>query len=178
VLLDLADSMLKERRDADAVPPLERLVARHPELKDNERLGRILLAAAASNDKQAAAKSHALLTGPMGETGAALVYELSLKRDVRDAVRERAEKWLTSKDFERIAPLSVYAAVRLRAAASCEDKHALLDFAGKAGGKYVLAYLKELDGRKACTPENLDQCYPCLKSDSRLSDTIAKLEGR
>jgi hypothetical protein len=178
VLLDLAESMLAQRRDADAVPPLERLIARRPELKDHERLGRILLTAAASNDKQAAAKSYALLTGPMGETGAALLYELSLKSEVRDGVRERAEKWLASKEFERVAPLSVYAAVRLRKAASCEDKHALLEFAGKAGGKYVLSYLKELDGKKTCAPDNLEQCYPCLKSDERLAETIARLEKR
>jgi hypothetical protein len=178
VLLDLAQSMLAQRRDADAVPPLERLIARRPELKDDERLGRILLTAAASTDKQAAARSHALLTGPMGETGAALLYELSLKSEVRDGVRERAEKWLASKEFERVAPLSVYAAVRLRKATSCEDKHALLEFAGKAGGKYVLSYLKELDAKKTCAPDDLEHCYPCLKSDGKLAETIAKLEGR
>jgi hypothetical protein len=177
VLLDLSESMLAQRRDADALPPLERLVARRPELKDNERLGRILIAAAASNDRLAAAKSHALLTGPMGEAGAALVYELSLKTDVRDGVRQRAEGWLASKDFDRVAPLPVYAAVRLRKASSCEDKRALLDFAAKAGGKYVLTYLKEIESKKACAPDDLD-CYSCLRSDPRLSQTIAKLEGR
>jgi hypothetical protein len=178
VLLDLAESMLAQRRDADAVPPLERLIARHPELKTNERVGRLLLSAAASNDRQAASQSHALLTGPMGESGAALLYELSLKSDVREAVRKRAQSWLASKEFERVASLQVYAAVRLRKAASCEDKHALLEFAGKAGGKYVLSYLKELEQKKACAPDDLVHCYPCMRNDSRLADTIAKLEAK
>jgi hypothetical protein len=177
VLLDLAESMLAERRAADALPPLERLIARQPETKTNERLGRMLLATAASSDRVAAGKSHALLTGPMGETGAALVYELSLKSDLRDGVRQRAETWLKSKDFERVAPLPVYAAVRLRNASSCEDKRALLEFAGKAGGKYVLSYLKEIESKQACAADDLD-CYSCLRSDPRLSQTIAKLEGK
>jgi hypothetical protein len=177
VLLDLAESLLSQRRDADAVPPLERLIARHPELKNNDRLGRLLLRAAASTDRQAAAQSHALLTGPMGEAGAALLYELSLKSDVREGVRVRVQNWLASKEFERVAPLPVYAAVRLRNAQSCEDKHALLDFAGKAGGKYVLSYLKELEKKKFCAPDDLVHCYPCMRNDTLLADTIAKLES-
>ena len=178
VLLDLSESMLTQRRDADAVSPLERLITRHPEFKDNERLGRLLLRAAASNDRQAATQAHALLTGPMGESGAALLYELSLKPDLRDGVRQRVQSWLASKDFERVAPLPVYAAVRLRNAPTCEDKHALLDFAAKAGGKYVLAYLKELEGKKLCAPDDLEHCYPCMRNDTRLAETIGKLEGR
>jgi hypothetical protein len=114
----------------------------------------------------------------MGETGAALLYELSLKPDVRDAVRQRARSWLASKDFERVAPLPVYAAVRLRNAPSCEQKRDLLDFAGKAGGKYVLTYLKELEQKKACAPDDMENCFECLRADSRLVDTIAKIEGR
>ncbi|HEY3493559.1 MAG TPA: hypothetical protein VGK73_02690 [Polyangiaceae bacterium] len=178
VLLDLSESMLAQRRDADAVSPLERLITRHPELKDNDRLGRILLRAAASTDRQAASQAHGLLTGPMGESGAALLYELSLKPELRDGVRQRVQTWLASKDFERVAPLPVYAAVRLRNAASCEDKHALLEFAGKAGGKYVLTYLKELESKKACAPDDLVHCYPCMRNDTRLTETIARLEGR
>jgi hypothetical protein len=176
VLLDLAESLLAQHRDGDVPSLLGRLIVRRPELKDDERLKRLLLSAAASDDRRASSEAHALLTGPMGETGAALVYELSLKPDVRDPVRLRAQNWLTSKDFERNAALPVYAAAKLRSAKTCEDKHALLDFAGAVGGKYVLSYLHELEGQTSCKPEDLVHCQPCLRNDSRLSDTIAKLE--
>jgi hypothetical protein len=176
VLLDLAESLIAQRREAEVIPILERLIARQPQLKDDPRVGRLLMITAAVEERRAAAGSYALLTGPMGETGAALMYELSQRKDVRDGVRRRAASWLESKEFERVAPLTVYAAVRLREADSCEDKHGLLDFAGKAGGKYVLAYLQELDRKKLCAADDLVNCYPCMRNDSLLADTIAKVE--
>ena len=178
VLLDLAESLITQHRAGDVPSLLGRLIVRRPELKDDERLKRLLLAAAASDDRRASSEAHALLTGPMGETGAALVYELSVKPDVRDPVRLRAQSWLGSKDFERNAALPVYAAAKLRRAKTCEDKQALLDFAGAVGGPYVLAYLHELEGQTTCKPDDLLHCQPCLQNDSRLSDTIAKLEPR
>lgn len=176
VLLELADSLVAQRREAEVIPLLERLIARQPQLKDDPRVGRLLMTTAAAEERRAAAGSYELLTGAMGETGAALMYELSQKKDVREGVRRRAASWLDSKEFERVAPLSVFAAVRLRKADSCEDKHALLGFAGKAGGKYVLAYLQELDRRKLCAADDLVNCYPCMRNDSLLADTIAKVE--
>jgi hypothetical protein len=178
VLLDLGNQLLSQRRDADVPPLVARLIAREPAKKDDPRVGKILLAAASSDDRKAAADSHALLTGPMGETGAALVYELSVKPGVRAGIRTRAQSWLGSKEFERVASLPVFAAQKLRAAKACEDKHALLDFAERAGGKYVLEYLKELDKKKACAPDDLVHCYPCMRNDSKLSDVIASLERR
>ena len=178
VLLDLADSLLAQHHDADVPSLLARLLARHPELKDDARLKGILLSTAASSDWHASSDSFELLTGPMGESGAALVYELSLQRNLSDASRRRTERWLGGKDFERTAALSVYAAQKLRSAKSCEQKHALLDFAGDAGGKYVLDYLQDLDHRTSCAADDLEHCYPCMRSDSRLKTTLAKLERR
>ena len=176
VLLDLAESLIAQHREGDVIPVVERLIARRPELKDDARLGRILMTTSAVDERRAATGSYTLLTGAMGETGAALMYELSLRKDVRDGVRRRAATWLGTKDFERVAPLPVYAAVRLRNATTCEDKHALLDFAGKAGGKYVLSYLRELDQKKLCAADDLVNCYPCMRNDNLLSETIAKVE--
>jgi hypothetical protein len=176
VLLELADSLIAQRREADVIPILERLITRQPELKDDPRVARILMTTAAVEERRAATGSYTLLTGVMGESGAALMYELSQKRDVREGVRRRAATWLDSKEFERVAPLTVYAAVRLRKAETCEEKHALLDFAGKAGGKYVLAYLQELDRKKLCAADDLVNCYPCMRNDGLLGDTIAKIE--
>jgi hypothetical protein len=176
VLLDLAHSLIAQRREADVIPILERLIARQPELKDDARVGRLLMTTAAVEERRAAAGSYELLTGARGETGAALMYELSRKKDVREGVRRRAAPWLESTEFERAASVPVYAAVRLQKADSCEDKHGLLEFAGKAGGKYVLEYLRELDRKKLCAADDLVNCYPCMRNDSRLADTIAKVE--
>jgi hypothetical protein len=176
VLLELCDSFLAEHRDADVPAIVARLIARQPTLKDDARVKRVLLAAAGSADRKASSEAHALLTGAMGETGASLVYELSVDRDVRDAARLRSQNWTTTKDFERVASLPVYAAAKLRNAKTCEDKHALLDFAASVGGSYVRSYLHELEGQTSCKPEDLVHCQPCLRNDSRLSDAITKLD--
>lgn len=176
VLLDLGAQLLSQQKDAEVPSLVARLIAREPARKDDPRVGKLLLAAAASDDRKAAADAHALLTGPMGEAGAALVYELSLMSGVRDGVRTRAQTWLASKEFERVASLPVFAAQKLRSAKTCEDKHALLDFAGRAGGKHVLSYLKEVEKRKACAPDDLEHCYPCMRNDNKLSEVIASLE--
>jgi hypothetical protein len=176
VLLDLADSLLAQHLDGEVPSLLARLVTRRPELKDDARLKGILLSAAGSKDFRAASESFELLSGAMGESGAALLYELSLKRDVSDGTRRRAERWLASKDFERVAALPVFAAQRLRSAKTCEAKLGLLDFAADAGGKYVLDYLHELDEHTSCAANDLEHCYPCLRSDNRLHTAIAKLE--
>jgi hypothetical protein len=178
VLLELGEHLLGQKKAADVPPLVARLIARDPTKKDDPRVGKLLLSAAASDDRKAAADSHALLTGPMGETGATLVYELSLKPGVRDGIRTRAQTWLASKDFERVASLPVFAAQKLRAAKTCEDKHALLDFAARAGGPHVLEYLKEVERKKACAPDDLEHCYPCMRNDNKLSDVITSLEKR
>jgi hypothetical protein len=176
VLLALASSLLDQHRDGAVPAVASRLIARHPELVRDERLQRVVLRAAASSDTRAATDAFGLLTGPMGEAGAGLVYALSLEPGVRRGVRERARTYLASKDFERVASLPVFAAEQLRSAKSCEDKRGLLDFAARVGGPEVLAYLKELERQTSCGPEDLEHCYPCLASDHRLADTIAKLE--
>jgi hypothetical protein len=176
VLLALASSLLDQHRDADVPALAGRLIARHPELVNDARLQHIVLTVAGSSDSRAATDGFALLTGPMGETGAGLVYALALKSDTRRSARQRAQTYLSSKDFERIAPLPVFAAEKLRSAKSCEDKRGLLDFASQVGGPQVLDYLKELEHRTSCGPEDLEHCYPCLAGDHRLADTIAKLE--
>jgi hypothetical protein len=176
VLLDLADSLLADHRDADVPAVVARLIARQPELKNDAGVKRVLLSAAGSDDRKAAGDAYALLTGPMGEAGAALLYELSVDRTVRAPVRTRAQAFTASKDFEKVAALSVYAAAKLRNAKTCEDKHALLDFGANVGGKYVLDYLHELEGQTSCKPDDLVHCQPCLRNDSRLSDALAKLD--
>jgi hypothetical protein len=177
VLLDLGSSLILEKRPSDVPSLVARLIAREPEMKNDPRVHKLLFATAASDDRRVAAETYTLLTGPMGEAGAALLYEIASDSEVRKAVRARARAWLATKDFERLAPLSVYAAAKIEMAKSCEDKYALLDFAQRAGGKYVLKVLKDIEKKKACEPDDLDNCYPCMRNDGKLSDAIARIEG-
>lgn len=178
ILVGLAENLLAARRDAEAVPVLERALARNAKLTDDPDFLRVVKRAALSEDRMAAAQTYALLVGPMGERGAEILYEISVSADSRRGVRERAAYFVYTKDFERKAPLPLYAAFKLVSASTCEAKKSLLPFAAEAGGRHALAYLKELDARKVCTLEDLDNCYSCMNADEELPRTIAEIEAR
>ena len=178
ILVSLAENLLAARRDTEAVPVLERALARNPKLTDDPGFLRVVKRAALSEDRLAAAQAYALLVGPMGERGAEILYEISVSPASRPSVRERAAYFVYTKDFERKAPLPLYAAFKLVSAPTCEAKKSLLPFAAEAGGRHALAYLKELDQRKACTLDDLDNCYSCMNTDEELPRTIAEIEAR
>ncbi len=178
ILLAQAERLLSDKRDSEVAPLLDRALARKPELKTDARIAKVLRRVAASDDRAAAADGFTMLAGPMGETGAEVLYELSLDEKVRKGVRQRADIWLRGKDFDRNASLPLYAAVKLRSAKTCEAKQGLLEFAADAGDAHVLSYLRELEKKTVCSPDDLENCYPCLRSDSRLENAIAKLSQR
>lgn len=178
ILVSLAENLLAARRDTEAVPVLERALARSPKLTDDPGFVRVVKRAALSEDRLAAAQAYALLVGPMGERGAEILYEISVSPASRPSVRERAAYFVYTKDFERKAPLPLYAAFKLVSAPTCEAKKSLLPFAAEAGGRHALAYLKELDQRKVCTLDDLDNCYSCMNTDEELPRTIAEIEAR
>jgi hypothetical protein len=178
ILVGLAENLSSEGRDAEAVPVLERALARNPHLTDDPAFLRALKRTALSEDRVAASAAYALLVGPMGERGAEILYELSISPAARRGVRERAAYYVYTKDFEHKAPLPLYAAFKLLSAQTCEAKKSLLPFAAEAGGRHALDYLRELDKRKVCSLDDFDNCYPCMNADEELPDTIAKIETR
>lgn len=178
ILVTLAESLLAERQDAEAVRVLERALLRNPKLSKDAPFVDVLKRTALSADRSAATSAYALLTGPMGERGAEILYEFSLPSAPKSSIRERAEAWVQTKDFERKAPLTLYAALKLRGAESCEEKKNLLGFAAEAGGRHVLEYLKELDAHKVCSLDDLENCHSCMNFDDALPRAIAELESR
>jgi len=177
LLLNSAATFLNEERAGEAVTLVERALLRSPELRSDPRVGKILLRAANAEEDATSKAAFGLLEGPMAESGAELLYELSQDRSAKDAARRRAQSWIRSKQFAKAAPLPLYTLVRLRSAKTCEDKHALLGLA-QGGGKPTLEYLKQLQARSTCAPDDLVNCYPCMRADTKLVDTIAELERR
>ncbi|MGC4089328.1 MAG: hypothetical protein QM756_15865 [Polyangiaceae bacterium] len=177
LLLNSANAFASDGRDVEAVALVERAVLRNPELRTDERVAKVLLRTVYSEDKNAVSTSFALMEGPMLERGAELMYELSLASSVQEAPRRRAQSYLRSKEFTKTASLPLFILVKLRQAKTCEDKRALLGLAN-GGGRQTLEYLRELEAHTTCSPDDLVNCYPCLRVDSRLTDTIATLSKR
>jgi hypothetical protein len=151
---------------------------RQPELKSDARVGAVLARTARSESTAVAEESFSQLSTAMGEQGAAIIYGLSFDSTIRDATKKRAETFLQSKDFDKVASASLYATVKLRAAKTCEQKRALLGLAADVGEQQTLDYLKELEARVVCRANDLANCYPCLAQDARLVDAMSRIEKR
>jgi hypothetical protein len=178
VFLALASDYVRDHREVEAVALVSRVLARQPELKDDPRIAAVLAKTVRAELAQAADESLGLLTSVMGEKGAELLYALSLETNLRDPVRRRVDSWLASKDFDRVSSAALYSAAKLRSAKTCDQKHALLSLAADVGGKQTLEFLRELDARTICGASDLKNCYPCLASDSKLKDSIERVEKR
>jgi hypothetical protein len=114
----------------------------------------------------------------MGAAGAAVLYDLGLDQKAAAALRTRAEQWVRSSSFEKIASPEVKVAAELRYAKSCSDRHSLLSQAREVGGKRALAFLKIMRVRSGCGRRNRDDCFPCMRKDEALGDAIAAIEKR
>lgn len=177
MLLELANTYTSERRDAEAVTLVQRVLVRRPELKTDARVSKILMRTARSDDRAASEQSFALLEGSLGETGAEAIYDLWRDRDANDRVRRRAENFIKGSGFDRVSSTALYSAVKLRLARTCDQKHALLRLAGDVGQRRTLEYLRELEQRTTCSAGQTE-CYACLGADSLLKQTIERVAER
>jgi serine/threonine protein kinase len=177
-LLDMAQSKLREGKDADAVNAVARVLGKHPDKRNDSRVADILFKTAASTAKGTSNTSFSLLEGTMAAPGAEIVYQLAVDKSLPVFVRGRASKWLASSQFDRAASDALRTAAKIRFASTCEAKHALLPMAGKVGGRAALVHLYELQGETGCGLSGKSDCYKCLRGDNQLKDAIAQIEAR
>ncbi len=177
-LLDLAQSKLREGKDADAANTVARVLGKHPDKRNDSRVADVLFKTASSTAKGASNTSFSLLEGTMASPGAEIVYQLAVDKSLPVFARGRASKWLASPQFDRAASDALRTAVKIRFASTCEAKHALLPTASKVGGRAALVYLYELQGETGCGLSGKSDCYKCLRDDNQLKDAIAQIEAR
>jgi hypothetical protein len=138
--------------------------------------GNVLQAAVRQRDTSSAALS--LLEERMGAPGAAILYDLSIDPKARPSARTRAETWVRSDRFKKVAAPDVEIAGALRYSRSCADKHSLLPRAAELGAERALDYLKIAKVRGGCGRGGRTDCFPCLRKDDALKDAIAAIEKR
>jgi len=68
--------------------------------------------------------------------------------------------------------------VALRFAVGCQQKYGLLLRAKDAGDERALAYIKQYKNTTGCGRRHRDDCYACMRADSRLKDTIDAISAR
>ena len=119
-----------------------------------------------------------MLAGPMGSAGATVIYDLSIDPEVRTQLRTRAEEWVKSDAFKKIAEPDLLIAGALRYAGSCSDRHDLLPRASDNGGKRTLDFLNIAKAPGGCGRRARNDCFPCLRKDNALKDAISSIESR
>jgi hypothetical protein len=120
----------------------------------------------------------ALLEGAMGSRGADIAYDLVSTPNVRPWVQTRAETFLQSPAFEKVATPSLRAIVKLRYSAGCDEKKALLASLKKESDERALFELVPLQDKSGCGARKKDDCYPCLRTSNDLDDAIAAVRAR
>jgi hypothetical protein len=120
----------------------------------------------------------ALLEGAMGSRGADIAYDLVTTSNVRPWVQTRAETFLQSPAFEKVATPGLRAIVKLRYSAGCDEKKALLPDLKKNSDERALFELVPLQDKNGCGARKKDDCYPCLRTSNDLDDAISAVRTR
>jgi eukaryotic-like serine/threonine-protein kinase len=166
--LEQARYYATEKDYPNAVVAVERALTVDPEAKSDGRATSALFQAAQS--KASADAAFRLLEGPMKERGAAVIHDLAVYAPKASPAQKRAEAWLGSAKFSAVALPPLRLAVALRRAKSCAEVRTLLPQAKTIGDKQSLVYLEFFQKTLAK--------YPCLKTDTLLSDTTAAVAAR
>ena len=174
--LQVAHAALDAKDYVKAVGGVGRTLNLDPSLADDKQIASILFQTA--QVKPASDASFALLFGPMGARGPDVVYDLAATEVVKLWVRARADTWLRSPEFGKVATPALSIAVALRFATGCPQRAALLARAKTDGDVRALGYLNQYKVTTGCGRRHRDDCYACMRADSRLADAMAAIHDR
>jgi hypothetical protein len=152
----------KKRKDAEAVT--EKL-ERQPDSAREDEVRRGLLRLAADPDTAEVALV-ALARAPSAAAKDVL-YEISTSRFVPPATAELATSLLNSGAVRAAASPALAAAIALRSATTCEAVQAALPQVQASGDRRSLASLGKLSSRRGCGADKSEDCYPCLRSQTK-----------
>jgi serine/threonine protein kinase len=175
-VLELARAAVAAKEYVRAVGFVGRALNIDPTLSENKQVASVLFQTA--QVKPASDATFALLFGPMASHGPDIAYDLAVTEVVKPWVRARADQWLRTTDFDRLSTPALNIAVALRFATACPQRYALLLRAKSVGDERSLGYLNQYKATTGCGRRHRDDCYACLRADSRLSDTVAAINAR
>jgi eukaryotic-like serine/threonine-protein kinase len=175
VQLELVRALSEEKKHTDAVARVDKLLTDRPNGAADDRVDAALIAAAQS--RAAADASFALLEGKLGTRGADLLFQLATDPGVKLEARMRAERVMRSKRFEQLASPALYAAFRLLAAGSCQQRYGTLLLAKNNGDERALKILKSWEPTIDCS-DRKRECNACLGADDRFKQAMDAIESR
>ncbi|HYQ18282.1 MAG TPA: hypothetical protein VEQ58_21050, partial [Polyangiaceae bacterium] len=176
IAVDLARELFAKKNYTGAVGAVGRALSIDPAFQNNAQVASLVFQTA--QVKASSDAAFALLEGAMGARGADIAYDLVTTEKVRPWVQTRAETFLQSKAFEKVATPGLRAIVKLRYSAGCDEKKALLGDLKKSSDERALFELVPLQDKTGCGARKKDDCYPCLRTSNDLDDAITAVRSR
>jgi eukaryotic-like serine/threonine-protein kinase len=176
IAVELARDLAAKKNYPGAVAAIGKALSIDPAFQNNAHVASLVFQTA--QVKASSDAAFALLEGAMGSRGADIAYDLVTTEKVRPWVQSRAETFLQSPGFEKVAKPGLRAIVKLRYSAGCDEKKALLASLKKDSDERALFELVPLQDRTGCGARKKDDCYPCLRTSNELDDTIAAVRTR
>jgi serine/threonine-protein kinase len=135
---------------------------------------------AAIGKGDSADEAFALLETSLGTVGIDELYDIAYAQWASEypAASGRAQKALSQADVRARGTPAVQVTIELRAAGSCDRKHALLQRAADVGNSRTLAILKAYTPTRGCGFLSARDCWPCMHKDGSLAKTIAAIDER
>jgi len=176
IALEQAHGLAAAKNYAGAVGAVGRALSIDATFQNNAQVASLVFQTA--QVKASSDAAFALLEGAMGSRGADIAYDLVTTSNVRPWVQSRAETFLQSTAFEKVATPALRAIVKLRYSAGCDEKKALLADLKKTSDERALFELVPLQDKSGCGARKKDDCYPCLRTSNDLDDAIAAVRTR
>src|SRR5688572_29743282 len=174
----LSVELAKSEKYDDAVEAARHALELDPRLNENKSIRGALFRAAQSGKATSAA--FRLLEGPMGSEGADIIYDLSIREDVKARIRSQASQFLKSESVRAVASPGLLILIDLMRAQeeSCEAVLAVVERAPLRGDQRAIARLRALESKEGCGPKKTDDCYPCLRQGRLLAFAIDTIQKR
>jgi serine/threonine-protein kinase len=171
----MAATLAGAGRTSDALRAVRTVAAIDPSAVDTITLA-IVVGAAQRPDT--ADEAFALLEGPLGAPGVDGLLDVSTNKAVPAPTRTRATKDLARSDIRAKATPAAAVVLDMKGASTCSARRDWLDRAKENGDERVLAQLKAMKNPRGCGFLGIKDCWPCLRKDDSLEDTIRAVEAR
>jgi eukaryotic-like serine/threonine-protein kinase len=114
----------------------------------------------------------------LGAGGADLLFDVWFSTVGKTPATRAAKQWLDSNEVREHASPALLAALGVRETKTCSAIAELLPRVTQDGDDRSLATLKRLQGTSGCGFLSLEDCYPCLRKGTALSDAITAVSAR
>jgi serine/threonine-protein kinase len=121
-----------------------------------------------------------LLESKMGSLGVDILYDVAYGTSGKmyPAAATRAKRSLAANDVRGRASPALAVLLDLREAKSCDTKHGLLERVRDQGDARVLPLLQQYQTTRGCGFLGVADCYPCMRKDDLLGDTVTAVGMR